>query len=104
MSDPRLEACSRAKPSRATRTTPSRFTSRILTQSASLRCRKSLRTLSPALLTSTSSRPCAFSTARNMAVTSWPRDTSAATATAAPPAALISPATVCAASPSTSVT
>src|SRR5262245_4212490 len=100
----RPDACSRAKPSRASRTTPSRFTSLTFTQSASVRCRKSPRTFSPALLISTSTRPSRFSIVRNMAVTSWPRETSAVMASAAAPRAQSSPHTVSAALASTSAT
>jgi hypothetical protein len=103
-SAPRPDARSSSKPSRATRTTPSRLTSRIFTQSASLMWRKSPRTLRPALLIRMSRRPCALLTLRNSCVTSCPRLTSAVTAVALPPPAAIAAATASALAASTSPT
>ena len=104
MIDALLDLRSSGRASRDKRSTPSMLTSRNLVQSASESVRTSPRTKMPALLTTTSARPCAASTLRISACRSWPFETSTIIAVASPPAALISRTVASAVSPLMSVT
>ena len=98
------DAFSRSKASRAQRTVPSRLTFHTRSQASSEIWRKSERSPTPALLTSTSSRPCASPIACISDLTCAVSVTSTSCEDAAPFAMTIASATSLAASPSRSAT
>src|SRR5262245_31415317 len=101
---PLPEAFSRSNASRAQRTVPSRLVFHTRSQASSERWRKSERSPTPALLTSTSSRPCALPISPISAFTCAVSVTSTAWAVAAPFDLTMAPATSAAASASRSAT
>src|SRR5262245_25315697 len=101
---PLPEAFSRSNASRAQRTVPSRLVFHTRSQASSERWRKSERSPTPALLTSTSSRPCALPISPISAFTCFVSMTSTACAVAAPFDLTMAPATSAAAAASRSAT